>query len=211
MLQAYYPGQSVSGSIQIVVMESKFYQYAGVGLKGKGKVHWTEMVSRGNYSRRYGMGNDTLTDTIHYSDEETYVDMIIIVWGNKEAPQPTKLEPGTFTFPFQFTIPADCPPMYNTHTGQISYQLYGIITSQVNQYKIDTPLILNHLIDLNKQSNLLQPFEKANVKDMTLCCCYKSNEAAVITFKMPRTGFCVIQEQILLHLEGQYIQMYVLK
>ena len=195
MLQAYYPGQSVSGSIQVVVRESKLYQYVGVGFEGKGKVHWTETVSRGN--ARYGrsMGN-TLTDTIHYSDKETYVDMIIVVWGNKEAPQTTKLDPGTFTFPFQFTIPADCPPTYNTQRGQISYQVYGIIASQVKEYKIDTPLTVNRLIDLNQQPNLLQAYEKADVKNMSVCCCCKTDESAMITFKMPRTGFCVIREQI---------------
>ena len=149
----------------------------GVGLEGKGNVRWTE-------SHTTGTGDDRRTETTTYSDNETYVDLIFIVWGNKEAPQPTRIDPGTFNFPFKFTIPLNCPPTFTTQTGQINYQLYGVISSQVKQYKIETPLTLNCLIDLNQQPNLLQPVQQSTVKDITLCCCFKSG-AAHITFKMP--------------------------
>ena len=158
----YYPGQEVSGSIQIVVREPKWYQYVGVGLEGKGRVRWTETHS----TSRGGDGR-----TITYSDNETYVDLIFIVWGNKEAPQPTKLDPGTSTFPFQFTIPPNCPPTFDSQTGRIHYRLYGVISSQLNQYKIETPLTVNCMIDLNQQPNLLQPVEQSTEKDITVCCC----------------------------------------
>ena len=160
----------------------------GVGLEGIGKVRWTE-------THTSGTGNNRSTTTHAYTDNETYVDLIYIVWGNKEAPQPTKLDPGTFTFPFQFTIPADCPPTFTTQTGQINYQLYGVISSQVNEYKIETPLTVNRLIDLNQQPNLLEPVEQSTVKDITVCCCCKSGSAH-ITFKIPKAGYCVIQEKI---------------
>ena len=186
--QAYYPGLPISGSIQLVVTEPKWYQYVGVAFEGKGRVHWTE-------THTTGTGDNRRTHTTHYSDNETFADLLVIVWGNKEAPQPTRLDPGTFNFPFQFTIPSNCPPTFSTHTGQINYKLYGVVSSQVNEYKIETPLTVNCFTDLNQQPHLLQPVEQSTVKTITVCCCCKSGEAE-ITFKMPRTGFCIVQERI---------------
>ena len=159
-----------------------------MGLEGKGNVRWTE-------SHTTGTGDSQRTEYYTYSDSETYVDLIVIAWGRKDAPQPTRIDPGTFNFPFKFTIPPNCPPTFTSQKGQINYNLYGVISSQVNQYKIETPLTLNRLIDLNQQPNLLQPVEQSTVKDITLFCCLKRG-AVNITFKMPRTGFCVGQERI---------------
>ena len=77
-----------------MVRESKWYQYVGVGLKGKGKVSWIETYTEGSGS------NQRTYSTERYS-YESYVDEVVIVWGDREAPEPTKLEPGTFSFPFQ--------------------------------------------------------------------------------------------------------------
>ena len=137
-MQVYYPGQSVSGSLQLVLKEPKWYQYAAVSLTGKGKVSWTE-----NHTVRHG--NYRVLETECYSDKETYVDMFIVIWGDKNASQPVKVDSETSNFPFQFTIPAHCPPTFNSTTGEIGYQLFGIIASQVNEYKIETPLIIRAL------------------------------------------------------------------
>ena len=179
--------------------EPKLYQYVAVGLEGKGRVHWTETHERGpSYSSRYGT-RTTRTVTLHYSDNEVYIDKLVVVWGNKEASQSTRLDPGTYNFPFQFTIPPNCPPTYETHNiiAEINYQLYGVVSSQVTEHecKVETPLVLNHLIDLNLQPDLLQPVEKSDVKGITWCCCCESGEAE-ITFKIQRGGFCVVQERI---------------
>ena len=158
-----------------MVREPKWYQYVSVGLEGKGTIH--------------------LPNSKYQSDEETYVDQIVIVWGNKDVPQPTRLDPGMFNFPFQFTIPADCPPTYNGCYGKIHYRLYGIVSSQVNQYMIETTLIINYLLDFNLQPHLLLPVERVCVIDVYPMCCFccKSGEAE-ITFKMQKTGFCVGQQ-----------------
>ena len=90
----------ISGSIQITLTEPKWYHYVAVCLHGKGKVRWTGS---------------------HYEDE-TYADLSVAVWGNKEAPQPTKIDSGTFDFLFELAIPAQCPPTFNTFTGDIEYK-----------------------------------------------------------------------------------------
>ena len=188
VFQAYYPGQVISGSIQMTLTEPKWYQYVAVHLEGKGRVHWTE-------SHTTGTGDDQRTETRHYSANETYADLSVVVWGNKEAPQPTRIDPGTFNFPFQLTIPPHCPPTFGSVTGKIVYKLFGIISSQVSEYKIESPLIISALIDLNQQPNLLEPINQSAVKNITTCCCCNAGEAQ-LSLKMPRSGFCVVQERI---------------
>lgn len=187
-MQTYFTGQAITGSIQVVLREPKWYQYIGVSLQGKGRVHWTE-------SHTTGTGDNRRTETRSYSDNETYADLLVVVWGNREAPQPTRLDPGTLNFPFQLTIPMQCPPTYETITGKINYQLFGIVSSQVNEYKIETPIVISRLIDLNLRPELSEPMNQSTVKNIVSCCCFNAGEAEV-TLKMPRTGFCVVQERM---------------
>ena len=188
----YYPSQPISGSIQIILTEPKWYQYVTVHLEGKGWVHWSETYTTGT-------GDNQRTETRYYSDDETYADLSVVVWGNKEAPQPTRIDPGTFTFPFQFTIPPHCPPTFDSGTGKIVYKLCGTVSSQVKEYKIETSLTVRTLIDLNQQPNLLEPINKSEVKNLAACCCNAGE--AELTLKMPRSGFCVAQERIPLTFE----------
>ena len=172
----------------MTLTEPKWYQYVAVHLDGKGRVQWTE-------SHTTGMGDDSRTETEYYSANETYADLLVVVWGNKEAPQPVRVDPGTFHFPFQLTIPPQCPPTFKTFTGNIEYKLFGIVASQVSEYKIETPLIISTLIDLNQQPHLQEPINKSAVKNVTVCCCCNAGEAQ-LTLTMPKTGFCVVQEHI---------------
>lgn len=187
-MQAYFTGQTITGSIQVVLREPKWYQYIGVSLEGKGKVHWTESHSTGS-------GDSERTEIRHYSDNETYADLLVIVWGDRGAPQPTRLDPGTLNFPFQLTVPPQCPPTYESITGKINYRLFAIVSSQVNEYRIETPIVISSLIDLNLRPELSQPVHQSTVKSITSCCCFNAGEAEV-SLKMPRTGFCVVQERI---------------
>jgi hypothetical protein len=134
-------------------------------------------------------------ETERYSDKETYVDMMVVIWGDKND-QPAKIDSGTSNFQFQFTIPAHCPPTFNSTTGEIGYQLFGIIASQVNEYKIEAPLIIRALVDLNLQPHLQQPLNKTEVKSIMKCCCCCDTGEAEVTFKMPQTGFCLKKDKI---------------
>jgi hypothetical protein len=65
----------------------------------------------------------------------------------------------------------------------------------VSEYKIETPLVISNLIDLNQQPHLLEPSSQSAVKNVTVCCCCNAGEAQ-LTLTMPKTGFCVVQERI---------------
>lgn len=172
----------------MTLKEPTWYQYVAVRLHGKGKIHWTE-------TEYTGSGNNRQRRRRHYSAREMYADISVVVWGNREAPEPTKIDPGTVNLPFQFTIPQDCPPMFRNDIGKIKYTLLGSVSSQVSEHKIKMPLIISALIDLNQQPNLLQPIDQSAVKNVTICCCFNTREAQ-LTLKMPRSGYCVVQERI---------------
>ena len=172
----------------MTLIEPKWYQYVAVHLEGKGRVHWSESHSTS------GTGDDQCTET-HYSEYETYADLSVVVWGNKEAPQPTKIDSGTFSFPFEVTIPSQCPPTIEMFTGNIKYKLQGIVSSQVHEYKIEIPLVIGNLIDLNQHPHLLEPINQSVVKKIIVCCCCNAGEAQLI-LTIPKAGFCVMQEHI---------------
>ena len=174
--------------MQIILTEPRWYQYVAVHLEGKGRVHWTE-------THTTGMGDNQRTETKHYLANETYVDLSVVVWGNKGAPQPTRIDPGTSDFPFEVTIPQQCPPTFERYIGNIEYKLCGIVSSQVREYKIETPVVIYDLIDLNQQPHILEPINQSAVKNITVCCCCNAGEAQ-LTLKLPKTGFCVVQECI---------------
>lgn len=184
----YYPGQSISGSIQMVLSKPEWYQYVALKLKGKGKVHWTE-------SRTIGAGQNQRIEIVNYSEKEEYVDLSNVVWGNMQAPQPANIDPGTVNFPFQLTIPKHCPPTFKTETGKIKYRLVGIVSSKEKEYKVKTSLVVGSLIDLNLQPNLLQPVNKSTTKEIVSCCCFNNGEAE-ITFNIPKSGFCIVKDHI---------------
>ena len=174
----------------MTLTEPKWYQYVAIHLCGKGKVHWTQTEYTGpaNYRRRH-------VQVSLCSASETYVDLMVVVWGDKAAPQPTKIDPGTVSFPFQLTIPEDCPPTFKTNIGKIQYKLFGIVSNQVSEFKIKTPLIINPMIDLNQQPHLLQPIYRFTIKNVIIYCGCNAGEVQ-LTLKMPRSGFCVARECI---------------
>ena len=184
----YYPGQAVSGSLQMILTEPKCYKYIEVALKGKGKVKWTE-------TRTTGAGEDQQTEEIEYSEKEEYADVSVVVWGDKDASEPTDIDAGTFNFPFELTIPSKCPPIFETDVGKIKYKLVGKISKPGDDEKVKTKLVVSSLVDLNQQPELSQDVEKSTTEDITTCCCISAGETE-INFKMPRTGFCVVKDHI---------------
>ena len=106
-----------------------------------------------------------------------------------------KIDPSTVNLPFQVTIPQGCPPSFRNDIERIMYTLSGNVSSQVSEYKIKTPLVISALIDPNQQPNLLQAVDQSATKNVTICCCFNTGEAQ-LSLKMPKSGFCVVQEYL---------------
>jgi len=177
-------GQIVSGTPQVTLREEKWCQFSGVTLKEEGNVRWTES---------HGTGDDRRTVT--YRNHETYVDLTVVVWGDRNTPQPSKLDAGVYSFPFQFTFPPECPPTFNATHRSIKYSLSAFLSSQVNQYKIETLITVGSVVDLNLHPNVLEPVDLISQKDVKKFCCLSAG-LAEISMKTPRTGYCVSNDRI---------------
>ena len=187
LLQVYYSGQSLKGSVQLVLRETKWYQYVAVSLKGSGRIYRPNNKMHIGSAQYYNY--DRSTDTYGL------ITVLTVIWGSQNSTQPTKLDPRTYTFPFQFTIPPSCPPTFSGVTGDITHSLLGIVSSQVSTYNVETPIIIANLVDLNLRPNILQPVTQSMVKKMTTYFCCSAGETEV-TIKMPQTGFCIVHDHI---------------
>ena len=65
-------------------------------------------------------GNDH-THTVTYSDEETYFSYEINVYNGPELPH------GIHNFPFSFTLPHNIPSSFESHVGNVRYEVKGQI------------------------------------------------------------------------------------
>ena len=176
----------------MILREPRSYKYVAVTLKGKGKVEWTEEVTR---TVREGEETKFVTETVEYDEKEKYEEVSVVVWGDKKASHETSIGPGSFDFPFQFTIPPHCPPTFETDIGKIKYRLIAEASREGKDDKVKTTLVMGSLIDLNAKPDLSLPVEKSTVKEITTCCCFSAGEME-INFNMPRTGFCIVKDHI---------------
>lgn len=145
------------------------------------------------WTESHGTGDDRRTAT--YRNHETYVDLTVVVWGDRNTPQPSKLDAGVYSFPFQFTFPPECPPTFNATHRSIKYSLSAFLSNKVNQYKIETPITVGSVVDLNLHHNVLEPVDLISRKDVKKFCCLSAG-LAEISMKTPRTGYCVSNDRI---------------
>lgn len=114
-----------------------------------------------DFERHESAGKDQRT----YSAREVYLsDKILFVKENRI------IEPGKYTFPFNFTLPPNLPTSFEHEIGRIRYSLNGTIEIPWSPQKHTNMVftILNEL-DLNIFPNdLRRPQEKTGYK--TFCC-----------------------------------------
>eukprot|EP01129_Flabellula_baltica_P011629 TRINITY_DN5132_c0_g1_i2.p1 TRINITY_DN5132_c0_g1~~TRINITY_DN5132_c0_g1_i2.p1 ORF type:complete len:673 (+),score=156.27 TRINITY_DN5132_c0_g1_i2:60-2078(+) len=107
----YFPGETICGYLIWNVSSVRKIRAVRLKFSGCAKTNWTEQEGSGD-SRR----------TVYYSAVCNYFNSIATVWG---APRGQKtnytIEPGTYFWPFTYTLPAALPPsMAGTH-GKIHY------------------------------------------------------------------------------------------
>jgi hypothetical protein len=64
---------------------------------------------------------NTHTHTVTYSDEETYFSYEIDVYNGPQLPN------GFHNFPFSFTLPHNIPSSFESHVGNVRYEVKGQI------------------------------------------------------------------------------------
>ena len=164
---SFVAGSTVCGLLVVNANEPRNYKKIAVYLKGHGKVSWSETTM-----------------------EETYTLQESVVWENSHSSDGV-LPTGRHTFPFQFTIPTNCPSSFRDSIGKIEYSIAGKISSKSSFQKDH---VIRYLINVsgfvNTRCGIAQePVLHAKEKRLGMSC---SPQGRINYFvSLPRTLFCV--------------------
>ena len=177
----------MTGSVELTLAEAKSYKYVQVRLYGHAHVHWTE-------TRTTGTGENQRTETINYTANEVYVEQTAVLWNSAQTPH-GKIGPGSYRFPFQFTIPPNCPSSFHGSVGYIQYLVLGRIGTGLFKFdrRINVPIQVCQIVDIN-QPQLLAPIRQSQHKQVGCLCCASGN--IEFTIQLPRSGFCINGDRV---------------
>ena len=161
--------------------EAKSYKYITLGLYGGALVRWTE-------SHTTSTGQNTTTHTVTYQSRETYVEQATVLW-NSEQSLDGRIGPGTYSLPFEFTLPSTCLGSFQGSCGATKYALHGRIKTGLlhRDHSIEVPIQVNKLTDINLP-HLMVPTHPSKKKQVGFFCFASSVE---FTASLTRTGFCI--------------------
>ena len=68
----------------------------------------------------------------------------------KQGRETKDLGPGTYTYPFQFQLPAGIPASFDSSVGRVKYRVQAIVDIPWHlDIKTKTPFLVSGLLDLN--------------------------------------------------------------
>ena len=180
----YIPGATVRGVVNITADKPDSYKKIIVGIFGRAHVLWSS-----------GSGDSKTT----YHNSVTYVNESSVVWNMENS----QLAVGEHTYPFEYQLPENIPASFESHTGQVRYEIYtevslrGLFKGSIkDKATIQVRDVTDHLslcmepkaIDMSKRVNFL---------------CFDFGTASV-TCNLPHTGFSPGDTiPINLHIENQ--------
>ena len=136
-------------------------------------------------------------DVLSYSTpycQTTFVNDKVIVWSSENSSDDI-LGPGIHSFPFQFTLPHDCPPSYRkvcpATLGQVQYYVQAYVNDEKGRPCKNTDKIyikIVQLVDVNHPELQMAIHQTERKTVGCLCCSLGEIEATIF---LPCNGFCV--------------------
>lgn len=115
--QVFFPGQPVSGTINLVLSEPLKMKRLLLSISGKAHIHW---VQQKNTSHRDVDGHShTSTYTKNYDDTERYLKQEVVLYGNADST--SELAAGPYQFTFSFFLPLNCLSSFESKHCFIRY------------------------------------------------------------------------------------------
>ena len=181
-MQVYCPGETISGAVKFTLTKAKCYDCIKVDFLGSGHVEW--YVSK-----------------THYVGEEKYVHSSLRLWSPQQS-NSGSLGPGSYSFQFQFIIPSHVPSsfryhrMYMSTSAKISYKIEGRAVTGVFQFdhKASIPIFISRLTSISGP-NQVKPVREVKRKQVGCLCCAAGDVEFIA--KLPRTGFCVTNGDVI--------------
>lgn len=112
----FQPGQKMSGAVTLNIINTVNIRNVTLKFSGKGKTDWFT-----------GVGENR----VHYKGSENYLKTSLCIVGEKGGPE-FPLEPGTYTYNFEYKVPDDLP-------SSVHHYLFGMIYYSI-VINIDRPL-----------------------------------------------------------------------
>ena len=184
VLQVYRPGETISGAVEFTLTEPKRYDCIQVNFFGSAHVEWKSGKTR-------------------YVGNEKYVDDSLLLWSPQQS-STGSIEPGSYSFRFQFVIPPHVPSSFNYKNPSIfsdgrAYISYDLEARAVTgafrfDHKASAPIFIMRLTSISG-GNWGTPMRQVKRKQVGCLCCAAGNVEFVA--KLPRTGFCVTNRDII--------------
>ena len=179
----------VTGHVLVVTEEAKqSYKCIQVTLRGYADVRWSETHGSGDNRR-----------TVTYHSHEDYIYQTVILWSRENALN-HELSPGSYQFPFALTLQPSgrpLPPSFEGTVGHIRYEVEATIvraSALKRNERITAQIAVAPVVDPNIVPNVRLP--KVLQVEKTLCCLCCASGPISLTARVPRTGFCIIQDAI---------------
>ena len=171
----------VTGHVLVVTEEAKqSYKSIRVTLRGYADVRWSP-------------GRRT------YHSHEDFVYQTVIVWSRDNAPN-HELSPGSYQFPFALTFQPSGRPLASSFEGTVGHIRYEIEATIVKasglqrNKRITEQIAVAPVVDPNVVRNVRLP--KVLQVEKTLCCLCCASGPISLTARVPRSGFCIVQDAI---------------
>ncbi|XP_076033491.1 arrestin domain-containing protein 3-like isoform X2 [Oratosquilla oratoria] len=166
----YFPGQTITGRIELSNTSPKNCRGVKVKFKGYSKVRWTE-----------DKGDSTKT----YKSNECYYNTKYYVWGDGNE---TELPPGNHAFNFSFMLPPNIPSSFESKYGKILHEVSAALDLPMALDKECTKLVsVSSLYDLNTLPGVISPVQENKTKHLCCCCCRSGPMSIVLNIE--KTGF----------------------
>ena len=174
-------GIPLTGYIQVETDKVEDYTKVEVTLKGKGEVEWEE---------ERGAGEDR--EVVKFDAKEVYIKEKVSVWKKADDPDGC-FTAGVHSFPFQFTIPTDCPSSFKSNVCEVKYKIKAQIEQPGKDDKLKQTIKVVQLVDADT-SNLQEPVRREKTKSVGFLCCAAGD--LTYTMELGRSGFNVKGGQI---------------
>ncbi|KYN43112.1 Arrestin domain-containing protein 3 [Trachymyrmex septentrionalis] len=177
----YYPGQTVTGNIIIVLDSTKKIRGISVKVKGEANTCWStvkqEMDERGQYQ------DETQTVTAH----EEYFETKYYLVGSASGGE-IEIQSGEHKFPFTCTLPINLPSSFESDFGHVRYTVKATLD---RPWKFDqdvkSPFTVITPLDLNREPRAAESVQQEMTK--TFCCLCCGTPPLTVNFSLPVRGY----------------------